>query len=206
MADPQMYESGYDRNRLDRYWTSPWCTEELLKWCMPYILGPVWEPACGRGDITKVIVRAGFNTISSDIDVSEFDVEGLSAYELDFLEGTPMSDAQSIITNPPYNRLAVKFVRRALKLMDELDVHFIAMLLRSEFKSGKTRPDIFGQCEHYMGEVVMTTRPRWDMGDPNRPEEAAPRHNYSWFCWLKNWGEENDPVQLFSYMPRGFKP
>jgi hypothetical protein len=24
--DPQLYASGYERNRLDRYWTNPWMT------------------------------------------------------------------------------------------------------------------------------------------------------------------------------------
>jgi hypothetical protein len=192
MADPQMYDSGYDRKRLDRYWTSPWC--------------PIWEPACGRGDITKVLIKAGFNTISSDIDISEFEVEGIKAYELDFLQDAPMMDAQSLVTNPPYNRMAPKFVKRMLMLMEEGDLQFGAMLLRSEFNSGKTRGELFGDCEHYAAELVLTTRPRWDMDDPDRPEDAHPRHNYSWFIWLKGWREENDPIQLFSYMPKGFKP
>lgn len=206
MPDPQMYESGYDRNRLDRYWTSPWLTEELLKHSLEYVLSPVWEPACGRGDISGVLGKAGFKVLNSDIDISEFNAPGQVAEEIDFLTGVPLFDARSIITNPPYNTLAPKFVRRALKMMDELDVQYTAMLMRSEFKSGKTRADMFGDCPHYAGELVLTTRPRWDLDDPDRPEDAAPRHNYSWFIWINNWREENDPMQAFSYMPKGFKP
>ena len=26
-----------------------------------------------------------------------------------------------------------------------------------------------------------------DMDDPDRPKDAAPRHNYSWFIWKKNY-------------------
>ena len=30
-TDPQMFESGYERNRLDRYWTNPWMTQALVR-------------------------------------------------------------------------------------------------------------------------------------------------------------------------------
>jgi hypothetical protein len=83
----------------------------------------------------------------------------------------------------------------------------MAMLLRSEFKSGKSRKAIFGDCEHYMGELVLTTRPRWDYGDPDAPENAAPRHNFSWFLWSYEFRKGGtSPVQMFSYMEKGFKP
>jgi hypothetical protein len=84
----------------------------------------------------------------------------------------------------------------------------VAMLLRSEFKSGKSqrRREKFGACMDYWGELVLTTRPRWDYGDPDAPEDASPRHNFSWFIWKGQARFHSFPRQIFSYMPKGFKP
>ena len=98
--------------------------------------------------------------------------------------------------------------------MENGEIDFMAMLLRSEFKSGHSerRRLKFGECVHYQGELVLTTRPRWDYGDPDAPENAAPRHNFSWFLWSRDYRKTNDervwrsPEQIFSYMPKGFKP
>ena len=121
-------------------------------------------------------------------------------------DGVPV---EAIITNPPYNEpwkgIADDFIRHGLSFFDT-EVRFMAMLLRSEFRSGKSRKDMFGECPHYMGELVLTTRPRWDYGDPDAPEKAAPRHNFSWFLWQKNWQLDRDPIQVFSYMQKGFQP
>ena len=217
--DPQLYASGYERNRLDRYWTHPWMTNELFKHAGDHVLGPVWECAAGRGDMSRAIKEQNYDVYSSDLDMSEFDESigpghersFLDEFELPEIQTNPHGDysepCRSIITNPPYNEprgIADKFIRGGLDFFDQ-GVEFMAMLLRSEFRSGKSRADMFGECHHYMGELVLTTRPRWDYGDPDAPETAAPRHNFSWFMWTKDWCEENDPVQIFSYMPKGFK-
>lgn len=208
--DPQMINSGYNRNRLDRYWTNPWMTNELFKHVRMYIPTAVWEPAAGRGDMSHALAMNSCEVYSSDIDMSEFDypmvpqreISFFDAYEVPELEDGP---CQAIITNPPYN-IADKFIRHGLSFFDQ-GVRFMAMLMRSEFNSGKTRADLFGECPHYMGELVLTTRPRWDYGDPDAPETAAPRHNFSWFMWYYGWQDIYEyPIQLFSYMPKGFKP
>lgn len=217
--DPQLYSSGYERNRLDRYWTHPWMINELFKKVGDIIESPIWEPAAGRGDIVKAILELDRTNwvYASDIDMNEYPYNISANHEGDFLEEfmVPVFDdntvCRSIITNPPYNEprgVADRFIRHGLSFFDHDQdrIEFMAMLLRSEFRCGKSRADMFGECHHYMGELVLTTRPRWDYGNPNAPEDAAPRNNFSWFIWSHSWGEENDPVQLFSYMPKGFKP
>lgn len=229
--DPQLYSSGYERNRLDRYWTHPWMTKELFRnidgFGGIFIPMPVWECAAGRGDMSRTIKEQHHihdgqkyhaSVYSSDLDMSEFDESigpghersFLDEFELPFIGDLPCA---SIITNPPYNEprgIADKFIRHGLGFFDQ-GVQFMAMLLRSEFSSGKSRADMFGKCHHYMGELVLTTRPRWDYGDPDAPETAAPRHNFSWFLWQKDYRLDSvgrmrwSPVQLFSYMPKGFK-
>lgn len=226
--DPQLFSSGYERNRLDRYWTNPWMTDELFR-CVddpfPGIIPDlIWECAAGRGDMSRAIADNKRLVYSTDVDMSEFDNtigpgherSFLEEFELPFMDATGGEQAveviepvKGIITNPPYNEpyrgIADDFIKHGFEFFDD-GVEFMAMLLRSEFRSGKSRAKFFGECEHYMGELVLTTRPRWDYGDPDAPEKASPRHNFSWFLWSKNWCEEHDPVQLFSYMPKGFKP
>jgi hypothetical protein len=217
-TDPALFGSEYERNRLDRYWTNPWMTKELLKHLSGAFTGPIWECAAGRGDMSRAL-RDGvtFDVYSSDIDMSEFD-EGIGpGHEHSFLDEFEIPvigriPCQSIITNPPYSEpwrgIADDFVEHGLGFFDQ-GIDFMAMLMRSEFSSGKSkrRRLKFGECEHFMGELTLTTRPRWDYGDPDAPENAAPRHNFSWFLWSKDWKVTHPhPIQIFSYMPKGFKP
>ncbi len=222
--DPQLYESGFERKSLDRYWTNPWMVNELLKQnvLVSKIGHDVWECAAGMGDISRTLVDGGFAVYSSDIDMSEFDYDIGPGHERSFLDefeppmikGRPVT---AIISNPPYSEpwrgIADDFIEHGLCFFDQ-GITFMAMLMRSEFSSGKSkrRREKFGECEHFMGELVLTTRPRWDYGDPNAPENAAPRHNFSWFLWHKDCRLDGTrrmawpAIQLFSYQPRGFKP
>lgn len=217
-TDPALFASGYERNRLDRYWTHPWMTKALVRELSAVrfsIPDKVWECAAGRGDMSRALAQeCDFNVHSSDIDMSEFDNKIGPGHESSFLdEFEPPEGVKSIITNPPYNEpwrgIADDFIRQGLGFFNG-DVTFMAMLLRSEFRSGKSRKDMFGKCPHYMGELVLTTRPRWDYGDPDAPEKASPRHNFSWFLWHKDYrlqhgGSYLTPsFQIFSYMPKGF--
>lgn len=219
--DPQLYSSGYERNRLDRYWTHPWMTNELLnnQEISKTVFGPVWECAAGRGDMSRAIAEHDLEVYSTDIDISEFDTRIGPSHEKSFLDETELPQingdiCHAIITNPPYNEpwrgISNDFIRHGLSFFDKGAV-FMAMLMRSEYKSGKSRADMFGHCPHYLGELVLTTRPRWDYGDPDAPETAAPRHNFSWFIWRKNYRVDSknnmtfSSRQWFSYMPKGFK-
>jgi hypothetical protein len=216
-TDPALFSSGYERNRLDRYWTNPWMTEELLKHLNGAFTGPVWECAAGRGDMSRALKDGGYFVYSSDIDMGEFDYDIGPGHERSFLDEFEVPSlgelpCRSIITNPPYSEpwrgIADDFVEHGLGFFDG-DINFMAMLLRSEFSSGKSkrRREKFGECKHFMGELTLTTRPRWDYGDPDAPENAAPRHNFSWFLWARNWAtHQRYPIQIFSYMPKGFKP
>jgi hypothetical protein len=217
-SDPAFFSSGYERNRLDRYWTHPWMTEALINELAGIHYGipdPVWECAAGRGDMSRALAERGFSVYSSDIDMSEFDKKIGLGHERSFLdEFQPPDGVKSIVTNPPYNEprrgIADEFIRHGLGFFEHR-VEFMAMLLRSEFRCGKSRKDMFGESPHYWGELVLTTRPRWDYGDPEAPEKAAPRHNFSWFLWRKDCRLDGTglmrwpSIQLFNYLPKGFK-
>lgn len=222
--DPALFSSGRKRNDLDRYWTAPWLTEELLRFTQhSNIPPPVWEPSAGRGDISRIIKERGLPVYSTDIDMSEFDTSIGPGHEGSFLDefevpwmveggdvAPQVGPCRSILMNPPYSAprgIADAFLRHGLSFFADDGIMFMAALLRSEFNTRPTRRDIFGCCEHYMGELVLTVRPRWDYGDPDAPEKAAPRHPFSWFLWKYGWAaEKGAPIQIYSYMPKGFKP
>ncbi len=77
----------------------------------------VWEPACGRGHISKVLLSNGHEVVSSD----RYAYHHGFGTVYDFLKGDPnfqvplASDADAVVTNPPYS-LIRPFMRRALSL------------------------------------------------------------------------------------------
>ena len=141
-----MVSSGFGRQPLDRYFTEPWVTRALVHGLEREGLVPkaAWEPACGRGDVTRVLADH-CEVWSSDVDASLC----RSAFQADFLKScVPMAMIASghdqsdlaIVTNPPYG-LAEEFVRHALGLR----VGLVCMLLRAEWVHAASRVDLFEQ-------------------------------------------------------------
>src|ERR1700674_2084634 len=94
---------------FDFYATPPEATRALLS--VEDFDGPIWEPACGQGAISRVLVNAGYTVVSTDLIDRGYGTAGI-----DFLRETT-SRAKHIITNPPYGGgVADKFIDRALAL------------------------------------------------------------------------------------------
>jgi predicted RNA methylase len=176
----------------ERYFTEPGVTSLLLPFIPAYVKdGFILEPAAGRGDMTRVFVEEGYDVLSLDIDISEFDHELGSIREQDFLQLEPWEldeNVKAIITNPPYgNRRAEMFVAQALAM----PVDYVAMLLRSEFNTSIRRIGLWDRQQNpFAYEIVLCGyRPRWDWWMEKDPweKEAAPMHTYSWFVWDRNW-------------------
>ncbi len=192
MTDPTMTgTSGYERLANDAYWTPAWCTEALLDRTK---FGPVvWEPACGRGDMVDVLDKRGHTVIASDIKVYSHKP---MAFEMDFLAINLVVDPvgfSAIITNPPYEH-AEAFIRKALDLATSGNRRArVAMLLRNEYDSAKSRRDLF---EHpaFLKKLVLTKRPRWSAED-----KASPRHNFAWFVWC--WKKPPDAAPVMEWGP-----
>ena len=86
-------DSGFVRVSGDRYYTEPWITDTLMQ--RVRFRGPVWEPACGRGDMLNVIRRYDYETIASDIEP-----QYRNGIPLDFLDIEAISfQFNSIVTN-----------------------------------------------------------------------------------------------------------
>src|SRR5882724_8507263 len=95
------------RARYEFYPTPPEATRALLS--VESFDCPIWEPACGRGAISKVLEAAGYPVVSTDLVQRDCGVGGI-----DFLSQTE-SRAKHIVTNPPYGRgVGDAFVKHAL--------------------------------------------------------------------------------------------
>jgi len=96
--------------------------------------GPVWEPACGHGAISRILESLGYDVVSSDLVP-----RGYGSGYTDFLfEWQPR--APNIITNPPF-KLASQFARHAVRLTTGK----VALLCRLGWLEGRERGRMFAQ-------------------------------------------------------------
>jgi hypothetical protein len=159
--------SGYARRPNEDYPTPAWVTATVAD-IAGYLRARalhVWEPAAGAGALAKALTAVGFSVVATADD---------------FLKRTepPHDRVDAIVTNPPYGEdrrsdLACAFIRHALVL----DVRIVAMLLRVDFDSGKTRVDIFRDCPRFAGKITLLDRIKWFEGP------SAPSDNHAWFIW-----------------------
>lgn len=72
----------------------------------------IWEPACGCGNISKVLIDSGYKVLSTDLYDRGYGVSGV-----DFLQTTSVpNNCDTIITNPPYC-LANEFILHAMEIL-----------------------------------------------------------------------------------------
>lgn len=94
---------------FDFYATPPEATRALLS--VEAFDGPIWEPACGDGRISRALIAAGHDVVSTDLIERGFGVAGV-----DFLREKACR-AKHIVTNPPYGGgMADRFIGKALML------------------------------------------------------------------------------------------
>lgn len=155
------------RENRDHYPTPHDVTEALITAWKPPEGVSVWEPAVGRGDITKPLQKAGYSTYGTDI----FDY-GYNDETLDFLT-CDFARTDCIVTNPPY-AIANDFVKRCL----DLDVSYVALLLKAEFWHGKRRYNMF---KNFAPSAILPLTWR-----PDFLGKGSPFLEVSWVIWDKN--------------------
>lgn len=158
-----------NREINDFYPTHPSATRALLS--VERFDGPIWEPACGEGDLSKVLLEAGYDVVSSDL----ID-RGYGEAPVDFLSQF-RSRAPNVVTNPPFG-LAVPFVNAAL----QHTTGKVVMFLRLAFLEGQRRGDWFPRTP--LKRVwVMSRRVPMARGRLAKDDEGHGVLAFAWFVW-----------------------
>jgi hypothetical protein len=156
-----------NREKDDFYPTPPYATKALL--AVETFDGPIWEPACGDGAISKVLEEAGYQVVSSDL-VDR----GYGENRRDFLmEYRP--EAPNIITNPPF-KMATDFARKALSLTTGK----VAILGRLAFLEGAERKELY---DEYPPARVWVFSKRLTMFRRGEATDGTGMVAFAWFVW-----------------------
>ena len=158
-----------DRQKDDFYATPPEATQQLLN--VEKFEGKIYEPCCGQGHISKVLIKNGYDVESSDL-VDR----GYGKSNIDFLMEYQTRD--NIITNPPYGRLLMQFVRQTQKIADKK----IAMLLKLTFLEGQERKEFFKEYPPTRVHVFSKRLSLMKNGESYDGGMMA----LAWFVWEKN--------------------
>lgn len=132
----------------------------------------IWEPACGDGAISEVLVSRGFSVVSSDLIDRGYGRSGV-----DFLLSTG-AKADAIITNPPF-KLAQEFIVHAISL----GVDKVALLLKLSFLEGISRSKFL---ERSPLKRVWVFRERLSMTRAGT-KQGSGMIAFAWFVWEKGY-------------------
>lgn len=124
--------SDEQRESHDFYATDIKSVEALL--AHEHFAPKIWEPACGEGNISKTLIKHGYEVRESDI------IDRMGNEVKDFLFFNNETFDGDIITNPPYSK-AKEFVEQSLKVIP--DGNKVAMFLKITFLEGKARRALF---------------------------------------------------------------
>lgn len=164
-----------NRAAYDFYPTPPEATRALLS--AEHFVGSIWEPACGQGHISKVLLEAGHEVVSTDF----AERWGYGETGTDFL-AERVCRATNIITNPPYGRgLGDAFVKHALALTAETE-GTVAMLLNLASLAHPIRHQLW--VEHPPSAVyILDELVCWPEGDRSRARSTTAQQRYCWVVW-----------------------
>lgn len=122
----------HDRAEHDYYATEPKAVEELMK--VEKFNGSIWENCCGEGHLSKPMIKAGYDVISTDL-VDRGYGEG----NIDFFKCNK-SLADNIVTNPPYST-ALEWTEHSLNLLESGKK--LALFLPIQFLESDKRARLF---------------------------------------------------------------
>lgn len=158
----------------DYYATEPAATDWLTK--IEKFAGPILEPSCGEGHISKELEKAGYEVISRDIRDRGY------GEVADFLSPKNTRWDGDIVTNPPY-AFAQEFVEKALSIIPE--GRKVAMFLKLTFLEGKRRSELFRNNPPKRVWVSHSRLKSAINGDFEHTGGSAIA--YGWFVWEKGY-------------------
>jgi hypothetical protein len=179
----QVQRHAHSERGFDAYWTPPEAIEALLR--VEKLPHRVWEPAAGRGAITRMLRAHGHYVVASDlVDYGQPDQQS----GIDFLTKKRAPDGvEAIVTNPPF-KIAEQFIAHALDLCP-----LVIMLLRLAFLEGGTGK----QHKHRLRARVLDEIPpaRIHVFDRRLPlmhrdgwqgRKANSGMAFSWWVWSRD--------------------
>ena len=167
-----------EREQNDFYSTDPESLEIFLKALERdnfKLHKSIWECACGKGHLSKVLESKGYNVFSSDL----ID-RGYGKGNTDFLKSIDDAWWGDILTNPPY-KYAKEFVEKALEITRTGT--YTIMYLKIQFLEGKSRRKLF---EKHPPKYIYVNSARqlcYLNGDMKNKISSATC--YCWFIWEK---------------------
>lgn len=170
--------SRFGRSIGDFYPTPPEATLALLQ--NETFIGTIWEPACGKGDISDVLINLGYSVKSSDIKDYGYGDVGVDFLNQDSLfRHYPLYEIDNIITNPPFE-IALEFILQA-KSRAKCK---IAMFLKTAFLEGSKRYDMFQDTKFPLKCIYQFSR-RVNFGIHAGTHKNGGMIPFAWFVWDK---------------------
>jgi len=170
-----------ERQEHDFYATEPKAMELLLQ--EEIFSNVIWECACGKGHLSKVLEQNGFEVISTDLIYRGYG----DPKPMNFLEESFEDFEGDIITNPPY-KYALEFVQKALNSIQP--GRKVAMFLKLQFLEGKARKKFFMENPPKVVYVSSSRLTCAKNGEFEKYQNSAVA--YAWFIWEK--GFAGDPI------------
>ena len=158
-----------NRERNDFYPTPPAATRALLS--VETFSGKIWEPACGNGAISKVLIDAGYDVHSSDLIDRGYGTPNVD-FMLDF-----QTVAANVVTNPPF-KFAQEFVEHALRRATGK----VAMLCRLAWLEGIERNALFRSTPLARVWVFSNRIPMLRNGDEMHAGGGG-MIAFAWYVW-----------------------
>lgn len=141
-----------EREENDFYATDSIAIDKLINSGIK-LKSPIWECACGQGDLSKRLEELGYEVFSTDLINRGYGETGI-----DFLEQTDKWNG-TILTNPPYIK-AYEFIEHAMSIATEGNE--IWMFLKLTFLESKKRRKLFEQyppvCVHVFSERILCAK------------------------------------------------
>lgn len=188
-----MQQRAEAHDSLDDFPTPPWATRALMDVLegqgQVLHMQHVWEPACNRGHMARVLAERFDRVFATDVhDYGWPRQDAVADFLIDWSQDRP--DVDWIITNPPF-RLAEDFITHGLRLGAG-----VAVLVRSAFLEGQARyerlfretPPTFvcpfvERVVMWKGVLLDPEVPVWD-ADRRAARKPSSATAYAWLIWM----------------------
>ena len=172
-----------EREENDFYITPSPLVSSLLK--HEKFDGNIYEPACGKGDISKVLIKNGYDVLSTDLIDRGYGEGGIDF--LDDKELKKIGVQDNLITNPPYKD-GLQFVLQAKKYTRNK----IALLCKTTFLEGVERYKMFQDKEFPLKVFYQFSKRPTLKKKGLEEQDLRGMISYGWFVWER--GYKGKPV------------